>query len=203
MKRFGFNLMQEHSVAIMKQGSSLNQDEAWLVQAARADPTAFDPLYQRYLTPVYRYLCLHTANEEDAADLTQQVFLQALQALPKYRERQLPFAAWLFRIAHNLAIDTYRRHRPTIAWDWLPEALQPDSGADPEVMVLEQERLRQLRQLFDRLSQDKRDLLALRFGAGFTAREIAAVVGRREEAVQKQLVRIIGSLRKELKEQVK
>lgn len=172
-----------------------------MVQAARTDPAAFDLLYQRYLGAVYRYLCLHSSSDEDAADTTQQVFLQALKALPTYRERQLPFAAWLFRIAHNLAVDNFRRHQPTVTWDVLPEALQPLTEDDPETALLEQERLGQLQSLFDRLAPDKRELLALRFAAGFTAREIAVIVGKREEAVQKQLLRTIQTLRKQYKGQ--
>lgn len=203
MERFGLNFGQENVLALPGQEAGLRQEETQLVQAARVNPAAFDTLYQRYLMPVYRYLCLHTWSEEDAADLTQQVFLQALQALPRYRERHLPFAAWLFRIAHNLSVDHYRRHRNTVAWDGLPEPLHPASEANPEAIMLERESLMQLRQHFDRLDPDKRELLALRFAAGFTAREIAAIVGKREEAVQKQLTRIIETLRKQYKEQGK
>jgi RNA polymerase sigma-70 factor (ECF subfamily) len=201
MKYFGLNFGQESAIALTRQGASLNQDETMLIQAARVDPVAFDELYQRYLTPIYRYLCLHTYSEEDAADLTQQVFLQALQALPRYRERQLPFAAWLFRIAHNLAVDNYRYRRNMVTWDWLTEPMHSISDSNPETILLERENLLQLRQLFEDLSPDKKELLALRFAAGFTAREIAIVVGKHEEAVQKQLLRIIGRLRKQFKEQ--
>ena len=198
--------MQESFLAAISPGSYLSQEEVRLVQVARVDPAAFDILYQRYLTPVYRYLCLHTYNDEDASDLTQQVFLQALQALPKYKERQLPFAAWLFRIAHNLAVDNFRRRRQTLSWDWLPETLHPFAETDePETVILERELEREkavrLRLLFDKLSQDKQELLALRFAVGFTAREIAVVVGKREEAVQKQLRRILETLRQQWKEQ--
>ncbi len=200
--------MQESFIAVISPGSHLSQEEVRLVQAARVDPAAFDILYQRYLTPVYRYLCLHTYSDEDASDLTQQVFLQALQALPKYKERQLPFAAWLFRIAHNLAVDHFRRRRQTLSWDWLPEALHPFAETDdPEAVILERElereKLVRLRLLFDKLSSDKQELLALRFAVGFTAREIAVVVGKREEAVQKQLRRILETLRQQWKEQAR
>src|SRR4051812_40918795 len=88
--------------------------EADLVQAARREPAAFEPLYRYYLSPVYRYLRLRTASDEEAADLTQQVFLRALAALPDYRSKGLPFSAWLFRIARNAAIDAHRRQRSMV-----------------------------------------------------------------------------------------
>ncbi|HEY7355449.1 MAG TPA: sigma-70 family RNA polymerase sigma factor, partial [Ktedonobacterales bacterium] len=77
-------------------------DEAALVAAAQADPAAFDALYQRYLARVYRYLRAHVGSDDEAADLTQQVFLKALDALPRYRPRGAPFAAWLFQIARHV-----------------------------------------------------------------------------------------------------
>lgn len=77
----------------------------------QAQPAAFAMLYHRYFERIHAYLRSRTGDAEDAADLTQQVFLQALDALPRYRHGRVPFAAWLFRIAHNVAIDHHRRRR--------------------------------------------------------------------------------------------
>lgn len=179
---------------------SVGNDEAQLVQAARQDPTAFEMLYQRYLLRVYRYLRLRTITEEDAADLTQQVFLQALDALPDYRERGLPFSAWLFRIARNVATDAYRRRRSTVTWDFVPEALHPTGGQDPEAALVQRETFNQLRKLLAGLTPDKRELLALRFAAGLTSREIASTIGKSEAAVKKQLSRLLGLLKEQYRE---
>src|SRR5579871_5544010 len=122
-------------------------DESALVAAAQADPAAFDALYRRYLARVYRYLRAQVGSDEDAADLTQHVFLRALDALPRYRPRGAPFAAWLFRIARHAATDAYRRKRSTIAWDALPETLQPAGEQDPEAQVLRLEALARLGEL--------------------------------------------------------
>jgi RNA polymerase sigma-70 factor (ECF subfamily) len=175
------------------------EGEARLVQAARHDVAAFAPLYRAYQPRVYRYLRLRTASDEDAADLTQQVFIQALDALPKYQERGLPFAAWIFRIARNAVIDAQRRerHRTHATLDGLPEALLVSQADGPEAAVLRQERLDRLRELLARLDPEKRELLGLRFATGLSSREIAAVVGKREEAVKRQITRIIQSLREQ------
>jgi RNA polymerase sigma-70 factor (ECF subfamily) len=171
-------------------------DEAALVAAAQADPTAFDALYRRYLARVYRYLRAQVGSDEDAADLTQQVFLRALDALPRYRPRGVPFTAWLFSIARHAAIDAYRRKRATVAWEALPEALQPAAGEqDPEIRVLRLEALARVGDLLAQLDLAKRELLALRFAAGLSASEIAAVVGRSPAAVKKQLTRTLQMLK--------
>ncbi len=114
----------------------LPTDDAILVEAARRHASAFEPLYGRYRDRIYAYIRLRTRTAEDAADLTQQAFLQALGALPQYRVQRGTFAAWLFRIAHNVATDDARRRRVTISWDLVPEALQPLAGDDTEAAVL-------------------------------------------------------------------
>jgi RNA polymerase sigma-70 factor (ECF subfamily) len=170
-------------------------EEAAIVRAAQSDPAAFAPLYARYHARVYRYLLARTASAEEAADLTQQSFVQALDALPRYRERGLPFAAWLFRIARNAATSAQRQRRPTVDWELLPEAWRASSADDPEQAVLRQERLDHLRALLATLTADERELLALRFAGGLSAREIAPLVGKREGAVKRRLTRIIQRLR--------
>jgi RNA polymerase sigma-70 factor, ECF subfamily len=170
-------------------------DDLALVRAARLDPAAFGALYDRYYVRVYRYLRARAASDDDAADLTQQAFLKALDALPAYRERGLPFAAWLFRIARNAAIDHHRRQRPTTDLAAC-SALLP-AGDDPEGSIIHGERLQRLRQLVDGLEPDKRELLALRFAGGLSSREIAEVVGKSEAAVKRQLTRIIALLREQ------
>ncbi len=83
-----------------------------LIAAALERRELFGELYDRYMPRVYRYLVTRTASPEEAADLTQAVFMKALDALPKYRTGQAPFAAWIFRIARNAATDAHRRRRP-------------------------------------------------------------------------------------------
>lgn len=172
-------------------------DEATLIDAARRDPTTFGILYQRYLPRIYRYLRTRTTSEDDAADLTQQVFLKAFDALPSYRNQGVPFAAWLFRIARNVAIDHARRKRITLAWDLLPETLHPTTNTTPESVVLREEASQRLRVLLSQMDTGKRELLALRFAAGLTSREISAVVGKSESAVKKQLTRILQTIKEQ------
>ncbi len=119
MKRIKPVFLQKLSWGSLEKSTISSEDdrtaEVELVQKAKTDPTAFDLLYHRYVLRIYHYLRLRSPSDEDAADLTQHVFVLALDALPKYQERNLPFAAWLFRIARNAATDAYRRERKTIS----------------------------------------------------------------------------------------
>ncbi len=189
--------MQDIRAVPMADHRDAESDEATLVEAARADPAAFGHLYQRYLTRMYRYVRVRTDCQEDAADLTQEVFLQALDALPNYRPRGVPFAAWLFRIARNAATDYRRRRRRALPLELLQEVAHPGLEYAPEAAALRGEALAWLRSLLGRLEPGKRELLALRFDAGLTSREIAFVVGGSEAAIQRQLSRTLQALKEE------
>jgi RNA polymerase sigma-70 factor (ECF subfamily) len=168
-------------------------DEGALVEEARRDPAAFAALYRLYRDRIYWYVRSHTRIEEDAADLTQQIFVQALGALDQYRPRRGPFAAWLFGIARHALANMHRR-RATVTWEMLPGALQPVAADDPTVALQRREDIERLRGLFLALDADKRDLLALRFVARLTVGEIAAVIGKSEAATHKRLARTLRAL---------
>lgn len=170
--------------------------EGALVEAARSDPNAFAELYTLYQAPIFRYLRARTENEDEAMDLMQQTFLRAFECLPTYRDRGLPFSAWLFRIARNIAIDWYRRARPLSSWDHAPDSLLRATEEGPEAAAISEESLGRLQQAAAELTTDQRELLALRFGSELTMREIGQVVGRSEDAVRKKLVRILADLRR-------
>jgi RNA polymerase sigma-70 factor (ECF subfamily) len=182
-----------HSSVTFSAGSAgAESDETEVVRRAASDANALATLYQRYVAKVYRFLRVRCSSADETADLTQQVFLKMAEALPRYRERGVPFAAWLFRIARNAAIDHARRHRVTVPWDSLSDAAAPD---DVEEWVLHRETRAHVGALLAALSSDERELLSLRFAAGLSSREIAAVVGGSEAAVKKRLTRTIQRLK--------
>ena len=86
-------------------------DEQLIKQVKNGDTEAFGVLYEQYVEMVFRYVYSHLDNRTDAEDLTEEIFLRAWRALPKYDERGLPFSAFLFRIARNSLIDFYRQHK--------------------------------------------------------------------------------------------
>jgi RNA polymerase sigma-70 factor, ECF subfamily len=187
--------MERLSIIQMSAKGCIDTDELALIEAARLDPGAFKELYGKYFDRIYRYIWFRVSTPEDAADLTQQVFMQAFNSLPKYQNRGLPFSAWLFRIARNKLVDASRQRRPDISWENLPEPVQPHDDLNPEGAMLQQEALNDLRRMVAQLDPEKRELLSLRFAADLSSREIAAVVGKSEAAVKKQLTRIIQTLK--------
>ena len=183
-----------HTILALPHESDTVSDEVALVHAARGDPAAFAALYHRYRDRVYWYVRTRTASEEDAADLTQHIFVQALDALGQYRPQRGSFAAWLFGIARHALTNFHRRQRPTVAWDLLPGAQQPVAPSDPVAELLRREDIDRLRSLFMALDADKRELLVLRFVARLTIAEIATVMGKSEAATHKQLTRTLHAL---------
>ena len=180
----------------------VDTDEADLVRMAQEHPSAFASLYQRYLPRVYHYVRARLESDEDAADLTQQIFLQALDALPAYQLRGVPFVAWLFQIARHAVTDLYRRRKSVVSWDSLPGTLQgPEQSQDMDDLLVRQERLARLKTLLSRLDPAQRELLALRFAAGLSAPQIALVVGKSPAAVKKQLTRLLHTLKEQYREQ--
>lgn len=167
-------------------------DEAALIDAA-TDPAAWESLYRLYVRRLYQYARAHVGSDEDAADVTQQVFLQAFMALKQSRPQH--FAAWLFKIAYNMIVNATQRQRSTVSVEHLPESLHPVAGGDPESRVLQQETTSAVAALLAQLSPDNRELVALRFAASLSSEEIALVVGKKPEAVKKQLSRILHRLK--------
>jgi RNA polymerase sigma-70 factor (ECF subfamily) len=166
------------------------QDEPALIEAARSDSDAFSILYQRYLTPVYRYLLRRLNNVHDAEDLTTVVFTEVLEGLVSHRYREGGcFAAWIFTIARRRLIDFYRQQ---------PEApLNDPPSPEPGLLtsVEKGEDLDHLEQLLTQLDEQHQELLRLRFSAGLSFTEIGKLEKRSEAAVKMALYRTLDYLR--------
>jgi len=162
---------------------------------------AFGQLYQELLPRLYHYLRLRVGSDDEAIDLTQQVFVRALTALPRFEARGAPIEAWLFRIAANLVIDARRHQRVVVSWEQVPESEQPVDPTDLEADALRAEAIRQLPALLARLDDVQRELVLLRFIAGLSPKEIAVVLGKREGAVRRQLSRTLRRLKEYAHEQ--
>ncbi len=173
--------------------SDVGPDHA-LVAAIRADPAAFDLLYRQYYERVLAYARARAATSEDAADLTQQIFLRAFAAFTTYHPARGSLAAWLFGIARNAAVDLRRRQRVAHDTQYLPLAGSP-APTDPQDAALRAEAVDRLRALLARLDHRKRELLVLRFAAGLSTADIAAVTGKSEAAVRKAITRILHTLK--------
>lgn len=186
------------------QAEALDQEEQNLVEEILRDPEMFADLYRRYLTRVYHYLRARVGDRAEAEDLTKQVFLDALEALPRYRAG-MPFAAWLFTIARRRAADHHRRQarrgsqrHHAIRLDL--DENQPSPSPDALEQVIRDERLARLRQLVDSLPVSEQELLRLRFAGGLSFNEIARVTRRKVSAVKMSLYRLLERLESQMGE---
>jgi RNA polymerase sigma factor (sigma-70 family) len=159
----------------------------------------FEVLYERYFTRIYRYIRTHLHNDDDAADLVQQVFFQIWIQLNAYRTERGSFATWIFSIAHHRLVDYYRAHRSAVSWESIYEVTTTEQN--PEEIVISGETLARVKDLLDALSDAERELLALRFAARLSLAEIASIIGKSVEATRKQLTRLIQRLHRQYRQQ--
>ncbi len=166
-------------------------DDDSLIRQIQDDPLLFAALYRRYAPRVYRYLYGRVGNRTDAEDLTAQVFLEVLQALPHYHS-QGTFPAWLFTLVRRRIIDWQRKSRDTISIEWIENQVAPDLDLLGE--VIRSEDLHRLDELFAQLTDEHQELIRLRFAAGLTYAQIGKVLGRSEAAVGMALTRLLQRL---------
>lgn len=153
------------------------------VRAAQADRAAFGALYRRYLDRVYGYAFYLLGDHHDAEDATERTFLAALDAIGRFRDEGATFRSWLFRIAHNQVANALRSRsrRRTSPLDGVAD---PIADADPARDADAAHDARRVRAALAELSEDRRQVVVLRFVNGLSAREIGAVLGRSEGAVR-------------------
>jgi RNA polymerase sigma-70 factor (ECF subfamily) len=172
-----------------------------LVDAAQeGDRNALEDLYLIHFDRIYSYLHVAVGNRQDAEDLTTQTFLKVLESIGKFRWGSAPFSAWLFRIAHNLAMDHFRA-----AKRWQPEEEVPEPESDEstsaEAGALDAIGHKSMLELIDDLSAEQQQVLTLKFVFGFSNGEAATVLGKTEGAVKSLQHRALVTLHKKLEQQ--
>jgi RNA polymerase sigma-70 factor (ECF subfamily) len=180
--------------------SRSDAEERLLIEAAQRDPARFVELYDDNFPRVYAYIVRRLRDREAAEDLTSAVFHKALENLPRFTWRGVPFGAWLMRIASNMIADQRKRAGKEQSTD--VETLSPphdqEVSEDPQLNLEKDERIARLIQLVDQLPEDQRRVIALRFGAEKSIREIADQLGRTEGAIKQLQFRGLESLRSRL-----
>ena len=168
-----------------------------LVDEARGgDAEAFAAIFDRYHEPVYRFIASRIHRPADAEDLTQLVFVKALEALPRYESRGVPFGGWLFRLARNTVIDHVRTHRETADLEQVFDRIDQDRGPDEWAMTRQE--LESVRLALASLTDEQREAIALRYFAGLSAKEAATAMGKQEGTVRGLQFRAIAALRRHL-----
>ena len=158
--------------------------ERLLVDVARTgDEAALSELYSLYFPRVYRYILARTGNTHDAEDLAEEVFMRMLAAIERFEWREVPFSAWLFRIAHNAVISQRRRNGSRGPSAPLTESL-PMRSPGPEELVEKRMALNEIMQAAETLPDAQRQVISLRFAAGLSVAETAQVMNKGEGNVK-------------------
>ena len=174
--------------------------EHTLLERARAyDADALGELYDQYAPLIYAYLYRRVHDAQLAEDLTGEVFMRVLQAIQSEQFWHTSFRGWLYRIAHNLLVDHYRKQPPVpmLALDEQLVAAQ----SDPDSALAEKLSRQDLLAAISQLTLAQQQVLALRFGEQLAAWEVAEVMGKSVGAVELLQHRALTALRRILKEE--
>jgi RNA polymerase sigma-70 factor (ECF subfamily) len=175
-----------------------NQAVRRLVELAQeGDRQALEELYLLHFDRIYSYLHMSVGNRHDAEDLTTQTFMKMLESIKRFRWQAAPFSAWLFRIAHNLAMDHFRAARR-----WQPEEEVPEPAGETEpsaeAAALQAIGRQSMLELIEDLSQEQRQVLTLKFVFNLPNAEVATVLGKTEGAIKSLQHRALVSLQKQI-----
>ena len=163
-----------------------------VVRAKQGDREALRYLYVHYADHVYGYVSSIVRDEYEAEDVTQHLFAKLMTALPKYEPREVPFSAWILRVARNVAVDHMRQRRPVPC----EEVRELDVREEDD--ETSRHRALGLRDALASLPEDQRQVVVMRHLVGLTPGEIAGRLGRTEPSIHGLHHRGRGALRSAL-----
>ncbi len=166
------------------------EEERRQILAAQHDRSEFAPIYERYVDQIYAYALMLTRDRDKAEDVTAATFAKAIEELPRFEWRGVPYSAWLYRVAANLVTRDRRRR----GWIELPPYMMAPDG-DPGDLVEEHSSAEEVRAAVAALPADQRQAVVLRFGGELRNAEIADIMGRSEGAVKLLVFRALTTLR--------
>jgi RNA polymerase sigma-70 factor (ECF subfamily) len=152
----------------------------------------WDRIYLDLAPRVYNYFRYRLGRERDVEDLTSRAFEKAWAAREQYRRDLAGFSTWLFKIAQNLVVDHVRSQRPQVPIDHAADVVATDA---PERELERESDLLRLASLTRELPARDRELIALKYGAGMSNRDIAKLTGLTESNVGSILHRLVQDLR--------
>jgi RNA polymerase sigma-70 factor (ECF subfamily) len=191
-------ILAERSQMLTRGVAMRDSSDAELIsRAQRGEVNAIGWLYDRHRESIFRYLWIRLDDRQLAEDLTGDVFMRMLDALPRYRQKGLPFRAWLYRIAHNLLIDHFRKmnHQTTVS---LEVAEELGTDVEPGRTIEQRQLTEQLQAALMRLEPTQSEVITMRFLAGLSLQETALALGKTEAAVKALQYRGLNGLRRAL-----
>jgi RNA polymerase sigma-70 factor (ECF subfamily) len=174
------------------------QSDAFSLSTKPVEMVDFEAVYQTELPRVYNFFRYRVGDDQVAEDLTAETFEKAWRKREQYRADLASFSTWLFALARRVAADYFRKKRPTFP---LEETDFVDDVSPVEDLAQERAEFAQLAKLLARLADRERELVALKYGAGLTNRDIARLTGLSETNVSTILSRVTQQLRAQWKDE--
>jgi RNA polymerase sigma-70 factor (ECF subfamily) len=177
-------------------------DSDLVKKAQDGDVAAVGVLYDRHQPIIYRYVRLRVGHDRQAEDLTGEIFTRMLTSLPRYRATKKPFRAWLYRVAHNLIVDHYRRQngRMTVPLHFA-EGLS-ETMNNPDMLVDQRMTLERIEKALDLIDPIQKEVVVLRFLVGLPLKEVADTLDKTVAAVKSLQHRGLAALRVQLRQEV-
>jgi RNA polymerase sigma-70 factor (ECF subfamily) len=173
-----------------------------VARGQKGDREALEELYLIHFDRIYSYLHVSVGNRHDAEDLTTQTFLKMLEKIGSFRWQSAPFSAWLFRIAHNLAMDHFRARRRWQPEEEVPEPPPSDAEPSAELEAMRTIGRESMLKLIEDLSPEQQQVLTLKFVFNLPNAEVAAILGKTQGAVKSLQHRALVSLQKQVESSV-
>jgi RNA polymerase sigma factor (sigma-70 family) len=173
----------------------LRDDERELVERAKRDPRQFGVLYDRHFQQIYRFVYSRVREQTAAEDVTSEIFIKALKAMPRYQDTGRPFSAWLYQIAVNAIADRYRTLRPSQTLDDFHNLSV--AGPALEDLATHRDEIRRIWSLVEELPGQQRTALVLKFQEDMKIDDIAVAMGKSPGAVKLLIHRGVSRLRQD------
>lgn len=165
-----------------------------LISEIRAGRNAsFAVLVERYQTPIYNLMYRFSGSSDEAADMTQELFIRAYENLNRYQEKG-GFFPWLYTMALNHGRDWQRKRRNGRRFFGILAADEPQAPRTPDHECETRERIDSLQQALNRLPEDRRELLILRYRHDCSISELAGIFNTSESAIKMRLQRSLEAL---------
>ncbi len=176
----------------------MNKEEQELVKKAKnGEREAFGKLYDKHLTPIYRFVFLKVGNRADAEDISHQVFLSAWQNIRNYKFQGHPFSSWLYKIAINTVIDYWRMRKNNVSIELVSEKIITDP-AEASLAVEQRLEFELVKTALLKLEPDQQNVLIMKFIDELSNKEIAHILNKSEGAIRVIQHRALRQLRQHL-----
>lgn len=171
-----------------------------MIKAKNGDSRAFGYIFDAYFTPIYRYIYLRTGNKELTEDLAQTVFLKIYKSINNYQDIGKNPLAYFFTVARNAITDYYKKKKAILIDKPLENFISlKNEKLSPLHSIEEKEKKELIKFIIKQLNKNQQEIIILKFIEGLSNKEIAKLIGKKEDAIRQLQCRAIKNLRQKFK----